>query len=152
MNRPLKAGKPLTRWAGLAIQTRAKAKKKAPKVKTPEALMQGRIEAYCAHKGLETFHIPEWVMNSAFGWNPARTGPQINAMMNASQEIKGFPDLMITHPNYPGRVLFGECKTIIGKMTAYQKVWQKRVGTKLWQSEDAAFVDIENWIKELEGT
>jgi hypothetical protein len=145
VNEPLKRGKVMADFAGLALPKFQKARKAAPKATKPEAVLQRQVEAYCALVGLECFHIPEWVLNMAFGWNPNRTGPQINAMRNASQDIKGFPDCMIFDPKRQGLVLAGELKTEIGKVSAAQEKWRKVLGTRIWRSFEEAKADIDGW-------
>lgn len=147
MNRPLKVGKPLSRWAGLAIGTTAKAKKKAVKASEPEAVIQAQVEAYCALVGLECFHVPEYVLNAAFGWKSNRTGPELGAMADAAEEIRGLPDCLIFNPMRHGLVLPGEIKTEIGVVSKAQAKWRKILGTRIWRSFEEARIDIDQWRK-----
>ncbi len=146
----VKSGKTLSKFADLAIPTHAPKRKKVPKDKTPEAVIQAKVEHYLGLLGLDFFHVPEYVLNTSFGWNPTRTGPQINAMKNASQDIKGFPDLMITSRKHYGRVLWIELKSAIGKEKPGQKEWARKVGTHLCRSVEEATNVINAWVGTLE--
>jgi len=148
-SKDVKAGKTLSKFAGLALPTTAKAKKKVPRAKTPEAVIQSQVEAYLTRLDLDFFHVPEFVLNAAFGWNPHRTGPEFYAMKNASQDIKGFPDLMITSRKHYGLVLWIELKTETGKEKSGQKEWARKVGTHLCRSTEEAKAVIDAWVKGL---
>ncbi len=146
----VKSGKTLSKFADLAIPTHAPKRKKVPKDKTPEAVIQAKVEHYLGLLGLDFFHVPEYVLNTSFGWNPTRTGPQINAMKNASQDIKGFPDLMITSRHHFGRVLFIELKRDGGKARPGQKEWARKVGAPLIDNYQDAVNAINAWVGTLE--
>ncbi len=145
----VKSGKKLSKFADLALPTRAPARKKVPKDKTPEAVIQAKVEHYLKLLDLDFFHVPEFVLNAAFGWNPNRTGPEFYAMKNASQDIKGFPDLMITSRKHYGRVLFIELKSAVGKEKPGQKEWAHRVGSHLCRSTEEAVEVINAWVGTL---
>ena len=144
-------GKILPQDVGLAFPRRLKAKRAVLKASKPEAVTQRQAEAYCALRGLETFHMPEYVLNAAFGWKANRTGPEMWAMKNASQDVKGLPDLLIFDPKHPGDVLSIESKTEIGKMSPFQKIWQKRLGTKECRSFEAVKKEVDFWMESLAG-
>lgn len=131
---------------GLAFPRTLKRKKSAKRASKPESVTQELVEVYCHAIGLETFHMPAYVLNAAFGWKPNRTGAEFHAMKEASQEVKGLPDLLIFDSKRPGRLIAIELKTEIGKMTAFQKIWQQRLGTTLCRSFESAKQAIDNWI------
>lgn len=134
---------------GLKFQRKLKVRKPAKKAGRPEAVLQEQVEAYCAALGLQTFHMPEYVLNAAFGWNANRTGPELGAMRDAAEEVRGLPDLLIFHPMYPGRLKAIELKTEVGKMTSSQKTWQVRLGTSLCRSFEAARAEVDMWVEAL---
>ena len=109
-------------------------------------MTQEQVEAYCHLRGLETFHMPAYVLNAAFGWKPNRTGAEFHAMKEASQEVKGLPDLLIFDSKRPGRLIAIELKTEIGRMTQFQKIWQQRLGTNLCRSFEEAKQCVDNWM------
>ncbi len=146
----VKSGKTLSKFADLEFPTMAPKRKKVPKDKTPEAVIQAKVEHYLKLLDLDFFHVPEYVLNSAFGWKPDRPGNELNAMKNASQDIKGFPDLMITSRKHYGCVLWIELKSAIGKEKPGQKEWARKVGTHLCRSVEEATNVINAWVGTLE--
>jgi len=136
----LLAGNPLA-----LVRYGKKAKRKA-RATTKEATTQDLVEQYCDLVRVERFHIPEFLLANAFG-RRAMSGPELGAAREASEEIKGFPDLALF---YHGRFLAIELKTEIGKMSPSQLDWQRRLGTVQCRSFEAAKAEIDAWKRNVE--
>ncbi len=100
---------------------RTKRKKKAPVYKEPEAFIQQEAELICRPLGIVTFHIPEFMLKSAFerrDLSPA----ELYAAREASEKVKGFPDLVLF---YCGFYRVVELKVPGRKPGRYQREWLK---------------------------
>lgn len=133
--------------AGLALQRKLRKRKPAAQASKPEKALQAQAEAYCAIKGLESFHMPEYVLKAAFGWNPHRHGSEFGAMRDAAAEVRGLPDLLIFDARRPGLVLAVELKTEIGKLSAAQRMWKLRLGTTVCRGFDEFRAAVDGWVK-----
>lgn len=130
------------RFADLAIAPREKKRKPTPRAKTPEAVIQGQVEAYLRLKGLAWFHMPDALLKAGFA-----NGTAVNfALINAAADVRGLPDLLIFDPARFGFVLPLELKTLIGALSKNQKAWAVVIGTRVCRSFEEARAEIDRWM------
>lgn len=132
---------------GLKFARTTKKKKAVARAKVPEASIQAACEAFLDLRGIEYLHIPAYVLNAAFSGRTGIGGGQLWAMSAAVQYIRGFPDLLIFHPDRK-RYLAVELKTEVGKLTDNQIKWQQGVGTVVCRSFEDFRIVFEKWMAE----
>lgn len=137
----------LAKDVGLKFARTTKKKKATRRAKAPESTIQDACEAYLDALGVEYLHIPAYVLNAAFSGRAGVTGGQLWAMSAAVQYIRGFPDLMVFHPNRK-RYLAVELKTEVGKLTDNQRKWQAGIGTIVCRSFEEFRITFEKWLRD----
>ena len=146
--KPVKQGKINPKDIDLAFPRTLKARKPAPKATKPEAVTQRLVEEYCERLGLQTLHMPEILLRNTFARGRVVSGAEIGAMVRASDEVGGLPDLLIFDPRRHGLILCIELKTEVGKLKPRQKNWKATTGAKLCRSFEEARAVIDAWMGE----
>lgn len=141
MTTPIKIGRVNPKDSGLKFARTMKAKKPTVKRGKPEAEIQGRVEAYCDSLGLPWFHIPAALLQAGF----AHGKPVNYAIINAAQDVRGFPDLTIFDPSR-GRYLSIELKTKVGRATHRQRDWLRDLNGHLCRGFEEAKDVIDGWL------
>src|SRR3990170_3250154 len=86
------------------------------RARKPESELQEVCENYAALRNVETFHLPQILLNNAFS-RRAAYGGEIWALREAAARVKGMPDLTLFFKGYYRMV---ELKTEIGKLSREQ--------------------------------
>jgi len=92
------------------------------RARKPESELQEVCEKYAALRNVETFHLPQILLNNAFS-RRAAYGGEIWALREAAARVKGMPDLTLF---FKGRYRMVELKTEIGKLSREQMRWLNR--------------------------
>lgn len=114
------------------------------KASTPEQVTQDLTEQYLSALGLAWFHMPPYILAAAFRRRPM-SGAELGAAHQASQIVKGLPDLLVFSPT--GRFLALELKTDAktSKLSAAQRLWRAEIGTREARSFEEAKNIIDAW-------
>jgi hypothetical protein len=129
----------------MAQRPQGKTRPTRRKAKKPEEITQELTEQYLDALGLPWFHMPAYILQSAFAYGQTPTGPQLGAMSRAAAIVRGLPDLLIWDGK--GRCLPIELKTEAkaSKLTAAQRLWRAAIGTVEARSFEAAKAAIDSW-------
>lgn len=125
------------RWPKPGIRRRAKPS--GPKI--PEAEIQESAEKYLNLIGVDWFHLPQQVMNSAFRYR-TMDGGELWAARNASARLKGFPDLILFYMGFYKAI---ELKSRDGVVSAHQWKWLKRLDGVECRSFDEFRQTVDEW-------
>lgn len=130
----------------LPLARTIKPKRIAPSASKPENVTFRQVVDYAESLGLWVFHIPEVLLEGAFGGR-LMTGDELLELQAAADEVSGFPDAMIFDPRRHGIHLAIEQKTEIGKVRPNQKNWKAVLGGHVCRTFDESKIVIDNWMK-----
>jgi len=118
-----------------------KASKPRPKVSQPEAATLADVCAHCDARGVEWFHMPEWLLGLAFAVEKGNADP---VMREAAADVRGLPDLLLF---YRGRFMSIELKVPGEDPRKSQRTWAFRLGALCCRTTAEACAAIDEWIQ-----